>query len=199
MIASKLILAAKIGDQSLKAWWMEFKGPKLSVAIEQLKTDFDEMHFYDTFKCYQIEKTRVRCLFAGRKIKIVTFKLTADSMTVDGESEEYFAYKNIEADQVDFNDQTVMIAGSRVANDDETGTFDLAGVFVYNRLGKTGGSPYVRQLISLDEIYEFTKSNKFRAVLNSDRIFIHGGFVSSVMVFKIGEYTIEGSLGFYSR
>ena len=189
------ILTSNIGDRFLNV----SKLIDLAGNSEQLKTDFDEMHFYDTFKCYQIEKTKVRCLFVGRKIKIVTFKLTADSMTVDGESEEYFAYKNIEADQVDFNDQTVMIAGSRVANDDETGKFDLAGVFVYNRLGKTGGSPYVRQLISLDEIYEFTKSNKFRAVLNGDRIFIHGGFVSSVMVFKIGEYTIEGSLGFYSR
>ena len=151
------------------------------------------MHYYDKFKCYLRESSTImECLFAGRKIKIVRFAMTDTTANVIGTPEEYYAYKNLEAEQIDFNENTVMIAGSRYADIENNDTFDHSGVFVYNRLKKEGGSPYVRQLISKDEIFDIVKSNKYKAILNNKQILIHGGYVNFVAVYNIGEYILEG-------
>lgn len=164
-----------------------------SSKLETLQTDFNEMHYYDKFKCYMRSETELECLFAGRKIKIVRFAIVGSKASVIGTPEEYYAYKNIRAEQIDFTGEHLMIAGSRFAELTDDNTFDHSGIFIYNRLNSTGGSPYVRQLISKDDIFELIRSNTYRAVLDGNRIAVHGGYSSFVIFYEIGKYIIEGS------
>jgi hypothetical protein len=150
------------------------------------------MHYYDKFKCYLRSDQLVECIFAGRKIKIVTFKIEGTKLKTEGTPEEYHAYKNIRAEQVDFNENTVMIAGSRFAEMANDNTYDHSGIFLYNRLGSAGGSTYVRHLISKDKIFESLRSNTYKAVLDGTTIAVHGGYNSFVLLYEIGKYEIIG-------
>jgi hypothetical protein len=160
--------------------------------LETLESDFNEMHYYDKFKCYLRSDQLVECIFAGRKIKIVTFKIEGTKLKTEGTPEEYHAYKNIRAEQVDFNENTVMIAGSRFAEMANDNTYDHSGIFLYNRLGSAGGSTYVRHLISKDKIFESLRSNTYKAVLDGTTIAVHGGYNSFVLLYEIGKYEIIG-------
>ena len=91
----------------------------------------------------------VKCMLAGRKIKILTFKVQESKLIIQETVEEYFVYKNIVPEQIAFNDQFVMVAGYRFVDDRNKGeilndTYDHSGIFIYNRLGRPGGSPWVR-------------------------------------------------------
>jgi hypothetical protein len=167
--------------------------------LETLETDFNEMHYYDKFKCYLRTDVLAECIFAGRLIKIVTFRIEEKKMIVVGQPEEYYAYKNIRAEQIDFNENTVMIAGSRFAELTNDNTYDHSGIFLYNRQGNAGGSPYVRHLISKDKIFEALRSNKYKAILDGKTIAVHGGYNSFVMLYEIGKYEIVGKIQYYSR
>lgn len=116
--------------------------------MQQVETGVDDMHFYDLIKCYSQDMS-VKCLLVGRKIKILTFKVQEKLLIIQETVEEYFVYKNIVPEQIAFNDQFVMIAGYRFVDDGNKGeilndTYDHSGIFIYNRLGRPGGSPWVR-------------------------------------------------------
>jgi hypothetical protein len=176
-----------------KELWFELITTKNSQAnIEKISVDFNEMHYYDKVKCYMRDESLVECLFVGRKIKIVRFVINGMTASVKGKPEEYYAYKNIDPEDVDFNNYSILVSGSRYANNDEVDTFDHSGVFIYNRLTSEGGSPYVRHLISKDEIFEFTRSNRIRAVLRDNQILVHGGTTNTIAVYNISQYKLEG-------
>ena len=187
--AGVLLLYASVGQKELGVGRLSSS----TRDIENLKTKFEEMHYYDKFKCIWKQDSLIECLFVGRKINIVRFAISGNIVEVTGEVEEYYAYKNIEPEHLDFNEKTIIVSGSRIVEEDEAGSsYDHAGVFIYNRLGTKNGSPFVRHLISKEDIFETLKTDKYSVVLNSSRLHVHGNLLEAVATYSIGEYAIEG-------
>jgi hypothetical protein len=185
-----LVLFKTLGQKDLCAVRITTKDS--NVSIQKITVEFPEMHYYDQLKCYARDAVTVECLFVGRKIKIAKFTIKGSMASLKDAPEEYYAYKNIEPIEVDFNEQMVIVSGWRVANEHEKDTFDHAGVFIYNRITSQGGSSYVRHLISKDEIFDLTSSNEYRVVLSGSQVMIYGSLSNSVAVFNVSRYSLEG-------
>ena len=137
-------------------------------------------------------------MLAGRKIVLIDLRLQENKLIIQETVEEYFVYKNIVPEQIAFNDQFVMIAGYRFVDDGIKGeilndTYDHSGIFIYNRLGRPGGSPWVRQLISKDDIFYQISSNSYKAVLDGNKVVVQGGYTPFVVIYEISNYQIECS------
>ena len=135
-------------------------------------------------------------MLAGRKIQVISLKVQENKLIIEESVEEYNVYKNIVPEQIAFNDQFLMLAGYRFVDDSNkeemlNNTFDHSGIFIYNRLGQPGGSPWVRQLISKDDIFAQISSNSYKAVLDGNKVVVQGGYSSFVVVYEIGSHLIE--------
>jgi hypothetical protein len=174
----------------------------LKNTIVQLKVDFKLMHMFDKLYCKVHQTSVLECVFSGRKVRVARFILSETMATLDTNfpEEEYYVFKNLETEWIDFNDNYILIGGYRFAEFVPQDTFDLSGAFLYQRPSKGGKfSPFVRQLISKDEIFERVNTNNYRCQLEGDTITISGYRSPEVSIYTISDYKLSQLPKFSSR
>ena len=165
-----ILLVSTFDTDDIKAYRVD----ALTCSVQNLTmVDFDiSSNYFSDIECsfHQGHNDELHCVFGGAKIFWIEFKLEGDKIIMKSK-EEYYAYKNMEVQDIMIAGEDFFILKVYRKNDNEKVSYDHSGL-VYYRRRSAGGSGYMSGGINNLELLQLGAHKNFRLLMTDNRTLV---------------------------
>lgn len=150
---------------------------------------------FDEFKCKFAKGSQFTCILAGASILWQSYNLESATNVKTLSSEEYYAYKNLEVEQIEMHfdwdnqPQGFVLLGSRPVRETNLTVFDTHGLLYYRAIRK-GGNGYASGGLNDEDLLALEIGSTYSISLENYKLQVYSG--SQTRSFIIQEPMAEG-------